>query len=68
MSLMYTRNLIDLFYPRSTSQTESLPNAGTSADAEFDWPPSAEDLAAFSIVELRADDESEIEVAIADVA
>jgi len=65
---MYTRKLIDLFHPRSTPQTESLPNACTSVDAEFYWPPSSEDLQGFSIVDLRGDDESEIEAVVADVA
>jgi len=64
---MYTRKLIDFLYSR-TQQTEPLPNAGTSVDAEFDWPPSAEDLQGFSIVDLRGDDESEIEAVVADVA
>jgi hypothetical protein len=68
MSLMYTRKLIDLFYPRSTQQTQPIPNEGPSVDAEFDWPPSAEDLEAFSVVHLRADDDSELEPAAAEVA
>ena len=40
-------------------------------DAEFDWPPSAEDLEEYSVVHLRADDGSEIQpvvVGVADVA
>jgi hypothetical protein len=58
---MYTRKLIDFFHPRTAQQTEPLPSAGISVDAEFDWPPSAEDLEAYSVVFLRADDGSEIQ-------
>jgi len=65
---MYTRKLIDLLYPRSTQQTEPLTTTGTAVDAEFDWPPSAEDLAAFSVVHLRPDDDSELEPDVAEVA
>ena len=68
---MYTRKLIDFFYSRATQQTEPLPTAGISVDAEFDWPPSAKDLEAFSVVRLRADDGSEIQpviVGVSDVA
>jgi hypothetical protein len=61
MSQMYTRKLIDFFHPRTAQQTEPLPSAGISVDAEFDWPPSAEDLEAYSVVFLRADDGSEIQ-------
>ena len=60
---MSTRKLIDFFHPRTAQQTEPLPSAGISADAEFNWPPSAEDLKAYSIVRLRADDGSEIQPA-----
>ena len=42
---MYTRKLIDFFFPaRQTTQT--LPSPGPAPKAEFDWPPSAEDLEA----------------------
>jgi len=56
---MYTRKFISFFYPPATQDTEPLPNAGTAVDAEFDWPPSAEDVAAFSVVRLHADDASD---------
>ena len=64
MSQMYTRKLIDFLYSR-TQQTEPLPNAGTSMAAEFDWPPSAQDLEAFSIVHLRDDEDSESQPVLA---
>jgi hypothetical protein len=60
ISQMKTRKLLNFFQPRIPQQPEPLPNAGIS-DAEFDWPPSAEDLEAFSVVHLRADDGSELE-------
>ena len=59
---MYTRKLIDFFQPRPPQQNERLPNSGLAVDAEFDWPPSAKDLEAYSIVHLRAEDGSEIEL------
>ena len=71
MSQMYTRKLIDFLYPRTAQQNEPLPSDGTSVDAQFDWPPSAEDLKAFSVVRLHTGDDSEIQPVpdrIADVA
>ena len=61
---MYTRKLIDFFQPRTPQQTEQteLPNSGLAVDAEFDWPPSAKDLEAYTIVRLRVEDGSEIEL------
>jgi hypothetical protein len=56
---MYTRKLIDFLYPRTAQQTEPLPSAGISEGAEFDWPPSAEDLEAYGVVRLNAHDGSE---------
>ena len=61
MSQMYTRKLIGLFHPRTEPQTPPLATDGTSADAEFNWPPSAEDLEAYGVVRLCADDGSEIQ-------
>jgi hypothetical protein len=61
MGQMKTRKFVRFFQPRTPQQPEPLPNLGISADAEFDWPPSAADLEAFSLVHLRADDDSEIE-------
>lgn len=64
MSQMYTRKLIDFLHPRTpqqAEQTKPLPNAGIAVDADFDWPPSAEDLEAYGVVRVRADDGSEIE-------
>ena len=57
---MYTRKLIDFFHPRTAQQTEPLPGTGITVDAEFDWPPSAEDLEAYGVVRVSADDGSEI--------
>ena len=65
MSQMYTSKLIDLFYPRTPQQTEPLPSAGTSVEAEFEWPPSAEDLETFSLVRLHADDDPELQPVLA---
>jgi hypothetical protein len=68
---MYTRQLINFFYSRATQQTEPLPSAASSVEAEFDWPPSAEDLKDYSVVHLRADDGSEIQpvvIGLSDVA
>ena len=68
---MYTRKLLDFLYPSTAQQPEPLPSAGTSVDAEFDWPPSAEDLAEYGVVRLHADDGSEVEpvvVGLSDVA
>ena len=62
---MYTRKLTDFFCPRTAQQSEPLPSEGTSVDAEFDWPPSAQDLEAFSIVHLQADDDSETQPVLA---
>jgi hypothetical protein len=61
MGQMKTRKLVNFFQPRTAPQPEPLPSEGISADAEFDWPPSAEDLEAFIVVRLRADDGSELE-------
>ena len=68
---MFTRKLIDFFLLPEKPQPEPSPNAGPSPEAEFAWPPSAEDLEAFSVVHLRADDGSELApvvVGFADVA
>jgi len=65
---MYTRKIIDFFLAKP-QQPQPEPNAGLSPEAEFDWPPSAQDLDEFTVVHLRADDGSEIAAAdIADVA
>ena len=56
---MYTRKLIDFLFPE-TPQIQPVPSVGTPPKAEFDWPPSAEDLEAFSVVPLHADDGSEV--------
>ena len=61
---MYTRKLLDFLYPGTAQQPEPLPSVGTSVDAEFDWPPSAEDLAAYGVVRLHADDGSEVQPAL----
>jgi len=61
---MYTRQLINFFYSRATQQTEPLPTAASSVEEEFEWPPSAKDLGAFSVVRLRADDGSEMQPVI----
>ena len=58
---MYTRKLIDFFHPRTAQQTEPLPSTGIAGDAEFDWPPSAEDLEAYGVVRLHANDGSEVQ-------
>ena len=63
---MYTRKLIDFFHPRTAQQTEPLPGTGITVDAEFDWPPSAEDLKDYSVVRLRADAGSEIQPEVVD--
>jgi hypothetical protein len=63
---MYTRKLIDFFFPEKQI-THPLPSPGPAPKAEFDWPPSAEDLAAFSVIPLHGDDGSEI-APVSDVA
>lgn len=55
---MYIRKLIDFFSPQQ-QQAQPLPNVSASPEAVFDWPPPAEDVEAFTVVELRADDGSE---------
>ena len=61
---MYTRKLIDFFQPRTAQQTEPLPSTGIAVDAEFDWPPSAEDLEAYGVVRVSADDGSEVQAVV----
>ena len=61
---MHTRKLINFLHPgtpRQPEQNEPLPNVGMALDADFDWPPSAEDLEAYGVVRVRADDGSEIQ-------
>lgn len=55
---MSIRKLIDFLSP-SKPQAAPVPNVSPSPEAAFDWPPSAEDVEAFSVVELRPDDGSE---------
>ena len=62
---MYTRKLIGFFFPEK-QPIPSVPKVDTAPKAEFDWPPSAEDLYAFSVVHLHADEGSEIPPAVAD--
>jgi hypothetical protein len=56
---MYTRKLIDFFFAKPP-QTKPFTKAGTSPKGEFAWPPSDEDMKAFSVVHLRVDDGSPV--------
>ena len=62
---MYTRKLIDFLFSE-TQHIAPTPNAGIPAEAEFAWPPPAEDMDAFSVVHLHADDRPETAPAAAD--
>ena len=63
---MYTRKLIDFFFPEK-QQIQPITKAPTAPKAEFDWPPSAKDMEAFTVVPLRADDGPET-ARVSDVA
>jgi hypothetical protein len=57
---MSIRKLIDFFSPQQQKQqAPPVQNVSASPEPAFDWPPSAEDVAAFSVVELRPDEAPE---------
>ena len=59
---MFIRKLLDFISAQPQPQPQQaapVPNVSASPEAAFDWPPSAADVEAFSVVELRADDGSE---------
>jgi hypothetical protein len=52
---MFIRKLINFLAPQQPKpQAAPLPKASTSPEADFNWPPSAEDVEAMTVVDLHA--------------